>query len=70
VNPWLIAPLVACLVRVVLDLRASRRLHRWPWAEAAAAPLPEVDEFAVACMAAEREGQALADLMRRRRLVP
>ena len=69
---YIAAPLLLCLVAVIRDMAASRRLHRWLYAEAPSPPT-EVDEWLVSvsveCYAAEREGAALAELLRRRRLV-
>jgi len=72
VTAYLAAPFLACLVVIIRDMAASRRLRRWPYGEAAPAA-PVEDEWLVAvsveCYAAEREGAALAELLERGRLV-
>ena len=65
---YLAAPFLACLVVIIRDMAASRRLHRWPYAEAPSPP--PVDEFAAALRAVEREREALEALLERGRLLP
>lgn len=63
-NPYLYAPLAWCLWRIIRDMMASRRLHRWPYGEAAPATMPE-HELAPLLRAVVREREALDELLAR-----